>query len=130
MAFGREQKKTSLTTKKKDFSEEEKGSKGWSFCVFEEEERRRIDVAAWTHVVKMMQHATTFEREAKEDAEIIANAYLWKDRRVFPMLREALTTLRAQTASEEKRRTVEALARQVLERWKTTKICPLRTKNY
>ena len=29
-----------------------------------------IDVATWTHVVKMMQHATTFEREAKEDAEI------------------------------------------------------------
>ena len=96
MAFGREQKKTPLTTeKKKDFGEEEeKGSKevNVSFCcAFEEEEeekrRFRIDVAAWTHVVKMMQHATTFEREAKEDAEIIANAYLWKDGRVFPMLR-------------------------------------------
>ena len=37
------------------------------------------------------------------------------------MLREALTT-RAQTASEEKGRAVEALARQVLERWKTTKM--------
>ena len=130
MAFGREQKKTPLTTeKKKDFGEEEeKGSKevNVSFCcAFEEEEeekrRFRIDVAAWTHVVKMMQHATTFEREAKEDAEILANAYLWKDGRVFPMVREALTT-RAQTASEEKGRTVEALARQVLERWKTTKM--------
>ena len=134
MAFGREQKKKKKKKKKKDFSEEEeeeKGSKEGSFCcAFEEEEEeekkqrcfRMIDVATWTHVVKMMQHATTFEREAKEDAEILANAYLWKDGRVFPMVREALTTLRAQTASEEKGRTVEALARRVSERWKTTKM--------
>ena len=54
-----------------------------------EDDSKHPDVA-WTAVVTMLRHVDAFVKDSKEDPEIIASAYLWKEGRFFPILREAL----------------------------------------
>ena len=54
-----------------------------------EDDSKHLDVA-WTAVVTMMRHVDAFVKDSKEDPESIASAYLWKEGRFFPILREAL----------------------------------------
>ncbi|CAL6282091.1 unnamed protein product [Bathycoccus prasinos] len=85
---------------------------------------------AWTAVVTMLRHVDAFVKDSKEDPEIIASAYLWKEGRFFPILREALLASSSNDAfycadtlaGEEKERAAMAVARKVEERWKRVKI--------
>ena len=93
-----------------------------------EDDSKHPDVA-WTAVVTMMRHVDAFVKDSKEDPESIASAYLWKEGRFFPILREALLASSndafycADTlAGEEKERAVMAVARKVEERWKRVKM--------
>jgi len=139
MAFGKWEEKSSSSAdstkvidkvdekKKKKEEEEEKEGK------FEEEEEN-LNISAWIQVVTMLQHVDAFTKDVKEDPEIIANAYLWKDERFFPIAREALlassssfsTTYSAAAGVvgppiEEKERAVGSMARKVRERWEKMK---------
>ncbi|CAL6282878.1 unnamed protein product [Bathycoccus prasinos] len=93
-----------------------------------EEDSKHPDVA-WTAVVTMLRHVDAFVKDSKEDPEIIASAYLWKEGRFFPILREALLASSSNAfycadtlAGEEKERAAMAVARKVEERWKRVKI--------
>ena len=93
-----------------------------------EDDSKHPDVA-WTAVVTMLRHVDAFVKDSKEDPEIIASAYLWKEGRFFPILREALLASSSNAfycadtlAGEEKERAAMAVARKVEERWKRVKI--------
>ena len=94
-----------------------------------EDDSKHPDVA-WTAVVTMLRHVDAFVKDSKEDPEIIASAYLWKEGRFFPILREALLASSSNDAfycadtlaGEEKERAAMAVARKVEERWKRVKI--------
>ena len=94
-----------------------------------EDNSKHPDVA-WTAVVTMLRHVDAFVKDSKEDPEIIASAYLWKEGRFFPILREALLASSSNEAfycadtlaGEEKERAVVAVARKVEERWKSVKM--------
>ena len=72
----------------------------------------------------MLRHVDAFEKDSKEDPESIASAYLWKDGRFFPILREALLTRRRTRADRlgGEREGGDGSGEKVEERWKTTKM--------